>query len=81
MAKHARASFPILADEGHAVTSSYGLYDLLGDGVSVPAALFLNSDSELLGAYVGESIGDRLPADAIIDVLRRANGTAASTDS
>ena len=81
MADHAEASFPILYDEDFAVTTAYGLYDLLGDGVSAPATLLLDSDGSLLGSHVGRDIGDRVPASVILDALRGTEATVPGTNS
>jgi len=81
MADHAEASFPILYDENAAVTTAYGLYDLLGDGVSAPATLVLNRDGSMLGSHVGRDIADRVPASVILDALRGTEETAPGTSS
>ena len=44
MADYAQAAFPILADEGAAVTKNYGVYNLLDDGVAAPATFIIRSD-------------------------------------
>ena len=79
MAEHTRASFPVLSDADHLVTGSYGLFDLLDDGVSAPATLILNRDSELIGSQVGSSVSDRASAASILQFLRERNGTVPGT--
>jgi peroxiredoxin len=81
MADHAKASFPILYDKNAAVVTAYGLYDLLGDGVSAPATLVLNRDGSILGSHVGRDIADRVPASVILDALRGTEVTAHGTSS
>ena len=76
MADLARATFPVLADADRRVTTSYGLFDLLGDGVSAPATLILDSRGDLAGRYVGSTIDDRPSAGAILDFLEELNGRA-----
>ena len=66
------ATFPVLADPDHAVTATYGLFDLLGDDVSAPATIVLTSE-EIIGANVGQDIGDRVPAALIVELLRKFN--------
>jgi peroxiredoxin len=81
MADHAEASFPILYDENAVVAAAYGLYDLLGDGVSAPATLVLDRDGSLLGSHVGRDIADRVPASVILDALRGTEAMAEGTSS
>ena len=76
MADHARAVFPVLADADRRVTTSYGLFDLLGDGVSAPATLILDSRGDLAASYVGSTIDDRPSTATILDVLKELNGRA-----
>lgn len=80
MQLHTNATFPILADHDHAVTAAYGLFDLLGDGVSAPATIILTA-SEIVGLSVGETMADRVPASAIIQRLREFNSEAPTTAS
>ncbi|MEX2430814.1 MAG: redoxin domain-containing protein [Dehalococcoidia bacterium] len=74
MVSHANAQFPVLADSDHAVASSYGLFDLLGDGVSAPATLILGPNGAIIGGRVGEDINDRVPAAAILQFLQEYDG-------
>lgn len=74
MAEHANASFPILSDSSHEVTELYGVFDLLGDGVSAPATYVVTSDGEIPLGHVGQDIADRVPAIAIINGLRELQG-------
>ncbi len=73
------ARFPVLADPDHAVTSAYGLFDLLGDGVSAPATYVLTPRG--ITRHVGEDIGDRVPAAAIIDFLRQINAVPGNEEA
>lgn len=75
MAEHAGAHFPILADADHAVASAYGVFDLLGDGVAAPSVFILAPDGTVLGGHVGQDIGDRVPAQTIVDFLNRETGS------
>jgi peroxiredoxin len=36
------ATFPILADENHGVADTYGVFNLLGDGVATPAVFIVD---------------------------------------
>ena len=79
MAGQAGATFPVLADEDRVVTKTYGLFDLLSDGVAAPATLILDRDGNLAASYVGASISDRVPATAIIAFLEGKSGAPIGT--
>ena len=74
MAEHVGASYPVLFDSTHGVTERYGVFDLLGDGVSAPATFVVTQDGEIPLGHVGQDIGDRVPAIAIINGLRALQG-------
>ena len=65
----AGAEFPILADTNEDVSKSYGVFNLLGDGVAAPATFVILPDGGVVWGYVGVDIGDRVPTLAILDVL------------
>ena len=81
MAEHAGASFPVLSDEDRVVSSAYGLFDLLSDGVSAPATLIVDHDGRLAASNVGTTISDRVPAETIVDFLRDLSGAGGGTQS
>jgi peroxiredoxin len=74
MAEHANASFPILSDSTHEVTELYGVFNLLEDGVSAPATYVVTKDGDIPLGHVGQDIGDRVSAVAIINGLRQLQG-------
>ncbi len=74
------ARFPVLADPDHAVASAYGIFDLLGDGVAAPAT-FIISSGAIVAGHIGQDIGDRIPAPAIIQALQELNSSARTTSS
>lgn len=65
----AGAEFPILADTNEDVSKSYGVFNLLGDGVAAPATFVILPGREVAWGYVGINIGDRVPTLAILEVL------------
>ena len=65
----AGAEFPILADTNENVSKSYGVFNLLGDGVAAPATFVILPDGGVVWGYVGVDIGDRVPTLAILEVL------------
>lgn len=81
MAEYADASFPVLSDAAGAVSKTYGLFDLLSDGVSAPATLILDHDGNLAGSYVGTAITDRVPAETIVEFLRTMSASGVGTAS
>ena len=81
MTEHAGASFPVLSDAAHVVSTAYGLFDLLADGVSAPATLIIDHDGNLAASHVGTSITDRVPAETIVAFLKELSGTGGGTAS
>ena len=81
MAEHAGASFPVLSDADLVVSTAYGLFDLLADGVSAPATLIIDHDGNLAARHVGTTVSDRVPAETIVDFLRELSGAGVGTQS
>ena len=67
MASHAEADYPVLADTQGKVVREYGVFDLLGDGVSAPATFIIGADRVVRWKHIGQDIADR-PQNA--DLLR-----------
>ena len=65
----AGAEFPVLADTNEDVSKSYGVFNLLGDGVAAPATFVILPGGDVVWGYVGIDIGDRVPTLAILEVL------------
>jgi peroxiredoxin len=61
--------FPVLYDTDTSVATEYGLYDLLGDGVSAPATFIIRKNGTIESALIGTSISERPTPDSILDVL------------
>ncbi|MCE2469961.1 MAG: redoxin domain-containing protein [Dehalococcoidia bacterium] len=70
MREHASAEFPVLSDADASVTRRYGVFDLLDDGVAAPATFVLDDSLRIVAGAVGNAIGDRVPAQVIINTLR-----------
>ena len=68
------AEYPVLADPGAVVAKAYGVFDLLGDGVSAPAAYIIDKDRSILWSYVGSSIGDRANPQRLLATLAELEG-------
>ena len=75
MAQYTRAEYPILADPDHVVAESFGVFDLLGDGVSAPAVLLIGKWRVVHWRQVGEGIGDRPSISTILDAILEVEGT------
>jgi len=61
--------FPVLYDTDRSVATEYGVYDLLGDGVSAPATFIIRTDGTIESALIGTTISERPTPDSILDVL------------
>lgn len=70
MAEVTGAAFAVLSDADKRVTTSYLIYDRLGDGVAAPSTFIVGRDGELVAGHVGNDIADRVAPDAIIATLR-----------
>ena len=66
--------FPVLYDTDTSVATEYGLYDLLGDGVSAPATFIIRTDGTIESALIGTSISERPTPDSILEVLATLAG-------
>ena len=65
----AGARFPILSDPDGATTRSYGVFDLLGDGVATLATFIVKQEGSIGWRYVGQHIGDRVTIQDILNAL------------
>ena len=69
MLELARATFPILADPYRQAALSYGVFDLLGDGVATPSTFIVKPDGRVGWRYVGKDLTDRPAIRDILDAL------------
>ena len=60
------AKFHVLADSDGAVADSYGVFNMLGDGVAAPATFIIRPDNTIGTFYVGQDISDRPDPDQIL---------------
>ena len=63
------AKFPVLADLDGAAARSYGVFNLLGDGVATPATFIVENDRSIGWYQVGEEIADRATVADILAAL------------
>lgn len=66
MALLAEAEFPVLSDPAGATTRSYGVFDLLGDGVAAPATFIITGDGGIAWRQIGTDIADRAAPSEIL---------------
>ena len=69
-----KATFPILADADHSVTSQYGVFAILpassgGKGKAGPAVFIISQDGRIHWAYVAKGPSDRPSNQTILDNL------------
>jgi peroxiredoxin len=60
-----QVSYPILIDPDHRIADSYGVYNLLGDGVATPSIFIINKAGQIVWSHVAQNISDR-PDNATI---------------
>ncbi len=65
IAQSVQPGYPILADADHSVSDAYGVYDLLGDGLTTPAIFVIDSAGQIVWSYISQDANDR-PASAVI---------------
>jgi peroxiredoxin len=66
-------SFPFLLDEDRKVTKAYGVYHAIGRDafrIAHPATFVLDREGKIRMIYVGLDQHDRMPVQAILEVLR-----------
>ena len=65
IAQSVQPGYPILADADHLVSDAYGVYNLLGDGLTTPAIFVIDRTGQVVWAYISKDTSDR-PASAVI---------------
>ena len=66
-------SFPFLLDEDRRVTKAYGVYHAMGiDALNIahPVTFIVDRQGKIRMIYVGMDQRDRMPVQAILEVLR-----------
>ena len=75
MADFIKAGYPILSDSSQAVATSYGVFDLLGDGVAAPAVFVIGTGRSVQWSYIAQSVSDRPSAGRILEEVLRVSST------
>jgi peroxiredoxin len=65
----AGVSYPMLADPAHRAAESYGVYNLLGDGLATPAVFVIDTDGRIAWSHVGQHANDRASVQMILEQL------------
>ncbi|GIV85594.1 MAG: hypothetical protein KatS3mg052_2601 [Candidatus Roseilinea sp.] len=60
--------FPVLADESHAVSEAFGVFNRLGDNLAAPAVFVIDARGRIIWSYIGRDAND-YPAPS--DILSR----------
>lgn len=63
------AAYPLLADPAHGAAEAYGVYNLLGDGLTAPSVFVIETDGRIVWSHVGQSPGDRPSVQVILEQL------------
>jgi len=64
--------YPVLADADHAVSSTYGIYNLLNDERATPSVFIVDQAGFITWLYVGQDFSDRPSTQEILDQLASA---------
>jgi peroxiredoxin len=59
----------MLADPAHRAAESYGVYNLLGDGLATPAVFVIDTDGRIAWSHVGQHANDRASVQMILEQL------------
>ena len=66
MADLVGAGFHVLSDFDGSVAESYGVFNLLGDGVAAPGTFIVLPDGAIATYYIGRNVNDRPTPDQIL---------------
>ena len=66
MADLVGAGFHVLSDFDASVAESYGVFNLLGDGVAAPGTFIVLPDGAIATYYIGRNVNDRPTPDQIL---------------
>ncbi len=50
--------FPVLADEAHAVSEAFGVFNRLGDGLAAPAVFVIDEGGRIIWSHIGRDAND-----------------------
>ena len=61
--------YPLLGDKDHVVSDAYGVYELFSPGKAAPAVFIINSRRRVEWSWIGETSGDQVAIQTILDSL------------
>jgi len=64
-----QATYTVLADPDHQVSSAFGVYNLLDDRIAAPSVFIIDTDGQIVWHHIGQSAGDRPNVQTILDNL------------
>ncbi len=70
MAERYALQFPVLHDSNADVARAWGIFNLLDDGVSAPAAYVFDAEGNLFAYRIAEDIADRPTAAELLATVR-----------
>lgn len=53
-----RLEFPVLADESHAVSEAFGVFNRLGDNLAAPAVFIIDERGRIIWSHIGRDAND-----------------------
>lgn len=53
-----RLEFPVLADESHAVSEAFGVFNRLGDNLAAPAVFIIDKRGRIIWSHIGRDAND-----------------------
>ena len=69
LVKRYNYAYPVLSDADHAISSLYGVYNLLNDRRATPSVFIVDEKGLITWIYVGQNSNDRPPTQMILDQL------------
>ncbi len=61
-----RLAFPVLADDDHAASEAFGVFNLFGDGLAAPAVFVIDAEGGIVWSHIGQSPTDYPLPDMIL---------------
>ena len=60
------ANFSMVSDNTYTISQKWKVFNVLGDGVSAPAAFIVGKNKEILWSHIGSTPNDRPPTDYLL---------------
>ena len=69
LCESAQVPFPVLSDADHAVSETYNVYNLLGDGLATPAVFVIDPAGRIVWNQIGRPTRVHVPTATILENL------------